>query len=103
MPNPLKLIVLAVALYSFSGGVIAQAANDDYPKMAPLDQYLIADENAEIALARSAAPSSISDAAEVMVLKRDGYETVVKGTNGFMITVDVASTDVKAAPMAGTK
>ena len=43
-----------------------------YPAMAPLDQYLIPDENAEIALARSAAPASISDAAEVLVLRRDG-------------------------------
>jgi hypothetical protein len=52
-----------------------------YPAMALLDQYLIPDENAEIALARSAAPASISDAAEVMVLRRDGYATAVKGAN----------------------
>ena len=48
--------------------------------MAPLDQYLMPDENAEIALARSAAPASISDAAEVMVLGPKGYTTAVKGT-----------------------
>ena len=52
--------------------------------MAPLDQYLIPDENAEIALARSSAPASISDAAEVMVLRRDGYATAVKGSNSFV-------------------
>ena len=40
--------------------------------MAPLDQYLMPDENSEIALARSAAPASISDGAEVMVLGREG-------------------------------
>ena len=56
--------------------------------MAPLDQYLIADENAEIALARSAAPASISDAAEVMVLRRNGYTTAVKGSNGFVCIVE---------------
>jgi hypothetical protein len=56
--------------------------------MAPLDQYLIADEKAEIALARSAAPASVSDAAEVMVLRRDGYTTAVKGSNGFVCMVE---------------
>jgi len=56
--------------------------------MAPLDQYLIADEKAEIALARSAAPGSISAAAEVMVLGHEGYKTVVKGTNGFLCLVE---------------
>src|SRR6267154_879543 len=59
-----------------------------YPAMALLDQYLIPDENAEIALARSAAPASISDAAEVMVLRRDGYATAVKGANGFLCIVE---------------
>jgi sec-independent protein translocase protein TatC len=48
----------------------AQAEKAPYPAMAPLDEYLIADENSEIALARSAAPASISDGAEVMVLGR---------------------------------
>jgi hypothetical protein len=41
-----------------------------YPSRAPLDQYLIADANAEMVLARSAAPDSISRDAEVMVLGR---------------------------------
>jgi hypothetical protein len=39
-----------------------------YPSMAPLDQYLMADRNAEIALARSAAPPSISRDAKFTVL-----------------------------------
>ena len=65
----------------------AQAAKASYPAMAPLEQYLIPDENTEIALARSAAPASISDAAEVMVLRRDGYMTAVKGSNGFVCIV----------------
>jgi hypothetical protein len=59
-----------------------------YPAMALLDQYLIPDENAEIALARSAAPASISDAAEVMVLRRDGYAAAVKGAYGFLCIVE---------------
>ena len=56
--------------------------------MARLDQYLAQDENSEIALARSGAPSSISDAADVMVLRRDGYATAVKGSNGFLCLVE---------------
>ena len=88
-----KLIAFAFALVTVIPGAVAQAAKDAYPAMAPLDQYLIADEQSEIALARSAAPASISDAAEVMVLQRDGYKTAVKGTNGFMITFDIQSTD----------
>jgi len=66
----------------------AQVEKALYPAMAPLDQYLIPDENAEIALARSAAPASISNAAEVMVLRRDGYTTAVKGSNGFVCIVE---------------
>jgi hypothetical protein len=66
----------------------AQAAEALYPAMAPLDRYLIPDEKVEIALARSAAPASISDAAEVLVLRRDGYVTVVKGSNSFVCIVE---------------
>jgi hypothetical protein len=61
-----------------------------YPSMAPLDQYLIADRNAEIALARTAAPPSISGDATVMVLGRQGYETAVEGKNGFVCLVERA-------------
>jgi hypothetical protein len=66
----------------------AQVEKAPYPAMAPLDQYLIADEKAEIALARSAAPASVSDGAEVMVLKRSGYTTALKGSNGFVCLVE---------------
>ncbi len=74
----------------------AQAGKAPYPAMAPVDEYLIVDENTEIALARSAAPASISDGAEVMVLGRKGFSTAVKGTNGFLCLVERswgASTD----------
>jgi hypothetical protein len=56
----------------------AQAQKAPYSDMAPFDQYLIPDEKSEIALARSAAPASISDGAEVMVLGRTGYRTAVQ-------------------------
>ena len=75
----------------------AQTKKAAYPAMAPVDEYLIADENTEIALARTAAPASISDGAEVMVLGRKGFTTAVKGTNGFLCLVERswgASTDI---------
>src|SRR5277367_841297 len=59
-----------------------------YTSMAPLEQYLMADRGAEIALARSAAPESISRDAEVMVLGQHGYESAVKGKNGFVCMVE---------------
>ena len=90
--NHLKIIALSFALQIVLPGTgaqaVAQAGNAAYPSMAPLDQYLISDEKTEIALARSAAPSSISDGAEVMVLGREGYTTAVKGTNGFLCIVE---------------
>ena len=65
----------------------AQDAKTPYPNMAPLDQYLM-ERDAEIALALSAAPESISKDAEVMVLGQHGYETAVKGKNGFVCMVE---------------
>jgi hypothetical protein len=66
----------------------AQDVKAPYPSMAPLDQYLIADRVSETALARSAAPESISRDAEILVLGRHGYETAVKGKNGFVCIVE---------------
>jgi len=90
-----KQKVGAVAIKSFALLVVlgaeyqamAQDATTPYPNMAPIEQYLM-DRTAEIALARSAAPSSISDGAEVMVLGREGYQTAAKGTNGFLCIVE---------------
>jgi hypothetical protein len=90
--NHVRIIVLAFALLILlrgaGGQAVAQTEKTDYPAMAPLEQYLISDEQSEIALARSAAPSSISDRAEVMVLGRDGYKTAARGTNGFLCIVE---------------
>ena len=66
----------------------AQDAKAEYLHMAPLDEYLMTDRNAEITLARSAAPESISRDAEVLVLGRHGYEPAVKGKNGFVCVVE---------------
>jgi hypothetical protein len=81
-----KYIVLALVLGA-AWQVVAQNAETLYPSMAPLDQYLM-DRNSEIAMARSAAPESISRDAGVLVLGRQGYETAAKGTNGFECLVE---------------
>lgn len=59
---------------------------DPYPNMAPLGQYLMP-RDAEIALARSAGPKSISKDAEVLVLGPRGFEVAVAGHNGFVCIV----------------
>jgi len=66
----------------------AQDPKTPYPSMAPVDQYLIPDRDAEIALARSAAPDAISGDATILVLGRHGYETAVEGKNGFVCAVE---------------
>jgi len=78
---------LATTNMGTANQAMAQDAATPYPKMAPIDQYLMTDQSAEIALARSAAPESISSDAEVQVLGRHGFETAVKGTNGFVCIV----------------
>src|ERR1700739_2312283 len=72
-----------VSLLSMTASTRAQEAERPYPKMLPLSQYLM-DRNAAIALARSAAPEGISKDASVLVLTPKGWETAVKGTNGFV-------------------
>lgn len=78
-------LLLAAAVAGSSAAGDAQHA---YPGMAPLPQYLMADRNAEIALARSAAPKAISGKATILVLGPHGYVTAVKGGNGFVCLVD---------------
>jgi hypothetical protein len=57
--------------------------------MAPLNLYLT-DRDTEIAMARSAAPDTISRDASVMVLGEHGYTTAVEGKNGFVCVVERA-------------
>jgi len=90
--NDFKLVASVLLIHlCLSGGTrpaTAQTGKAAYPAMAPVEEYLIADQNAEIALARTAAPASIADGAEVMVLGRRGFTTAVKGTNGFLCVVE---------------
>ena len=63
-----------------------QDVKPPYATMAPLEQYLM-DRDAEIALARSAAPDAISHDATILVLTRHGYETAIEGKNGWVCWV----------------
>ena len=65
----------------------AQGSTSPYPSMAPIAQYRMT-AAAEIAMARSAAPESISANAAILVLGDSGYETAVKGRNGFVCFVE---------------
>ena len=88
-PETVRTIAIFVMGAALSSAWHAQAqdAKPLYPTMAPMEQYLMADRDAEIALARSAAPDSISRDADVLVLSAHGYETAVKGKNGFVCIV----------------
>jgi hypothetical protein len=84
----MRALVLAMALALGAAPAWALGGTGTYGAMAPVGQYLTADRNAEIALARSAAPPAISDEATIMVLGRGGYETAAKGRNGFVCLVE---------------
>src|ERR1700756_4396524 len=81
------LVVLGTAYRAMTQDAGKLSTTTPYTKMAPIDQYLMTDQTAEIALARSAAPESIARDAEVQVLGRHGFEMVVKGKNGFVCIV----------------
>ena len=92
--NRRRLVRVACLSFGLILGLIgmkqgqAQAPKTAYSNMAPLEHYFMADRNAEIALARSAAPEAISGEAKILVLGRQGYETAVEGKNGFVCVVE---------------
>jgi hypothetical protein len=75
------LLPLAASTLSYAGAPA-------YPGMAPIARYDISDRAAEIALARTAAPASISGGAQILILGKHGYETAVRGHNGFVCLVE---------------
>jgi hypothetical protein len=83
--------VALVAMFGVAWLSQAQDSNAEdpkspYPTMAPIEQYRM-DRDAEIALARTAAPPSVSRDAEIMVLGQKNFETAVQGKNGFVCMV----------------
>lgn len=82
----IQALVLVVVL-GVAGHGHAENLKTTYPR-APTAQYLMSDQKAEIALARSAAPVAVSRDATIQVLAEHGYETVVQGKNGFVCLVE---------------
>jgi hypothetical protein len=64
------------------------SVSQQYPRMAAIEQYMMADSAAEIAMGRSAAPEAIARDATVLVLGKGGYKTAVNGKNGFTCLVE---------------
>lgn len=81
------LLMLTGLLGLAAGSARAAGAPSPYPSMAPVAQYLSSNREAEIALARTAAPKSVSDDATILTLTKEGFETAVKGSNGFVCFV----------------
>jgi hypothetical protein len=89
MSNEIRFVALALLL----GGVEvvhAEGAEPAYPNMAPLELYRSESKEDEIAFARSAAPPSIANDAEILTLGAHGYDVAVKGKNGFVCIVERA-------------
>ncbi|HEY4050479.1 MAG TPA: hypothetical protein VGM27_26750, partial [Acidobacteriaceae bacterium] len=78
-----KLQVVLVTLLSGFGaaGLLAQEM-----KYAPLSEYMMP-QDTEVALAKSAAPQSISNHATIKVLTTSGYQVVQQGDNDFVCMV----------------
>jgi hypothetical protein len=91
MAHALRGALAAIlAALGAAGAAQAGAASPGYPAMAPIGEYRMASPADEIALARSAAPPSVSADAEVMVLGDHAYETAAPGKNGFVCLIQRA-------------
>lgn len=77
----IRIGTLALLATLLSGTLQAQSMK--YP---PLSEYMMAPD-AEMALARSAAPENVSEHATVMVLTASGYKVEAQGDNGFVCMV----------------
>ena len=77
--NMAGLVLLIVSMEAVS----AHGQSLKYP---PLSEYMMTPE-AEVALARSAAPEAITGHATVKILTPSGYEVATEGDNGFVCLV----------------
>ena len=79
-----KLVASIAAILLSAAAILASAQGQtQYP---PLSKYMMP-QDAEIALARSAAPANVSDRATIKVLNESGYEVAIEGDNGFVCMV----------------
>jgi hypothetical protein len=82
--KPWKLVAYAaVILISIAAMPSSAQGQTQYP---PLSEYLMP-QDAEIALARSAAPANVSDRATIKVFTESGFEVAIEGDNGFVCMV----------------
>jgi hypothetical protein len=79
----MKLTIVLVSLLASLGATAVWAQGPKYP---PLSEYMMAPE-AEVALAKSAAPEKVSARAIVKILTPSGYKITAQGDNGFVCLV----------------
>ena len=105
-PTFFAIAVFAIAFFAIASSATASPAAGStaatspaapYPAMAPIEAYLM-DRSQEIALARTAAPGSISKDATILVMTRKGYETAIAGSNGFVCWVGRGFVGASDAP-----
>jgi len=90
-----RRLIACLMLTSF-GAATGWAQDSKYP---PLSEYMMAPE-AEVALAKSAAPDKVSGRATIKVLTPSGYKVTAQGDNGFVCLVMrgwAAATSTKAS------
>ena len=78
-----KLFLMLVSLLASLDALAVWAQGPKYP---PLSEYMMATE-AEVALARSAAPEKVSARATVKILTPSAYKVAAQGDNGFVCMV----------------
>lgn len=76
----------AFRLVALLFGLSAMGMYAQDTKYAPLGEYMMS-QDAEVSLAKSAAPASISDHATIKVFTSSGYRVVHEGDNGFVCMV----------------
>jgi hypothetical protein len=81
-----EMRTLTFALVSLTASLEVATVWAQGAKYPPLSDYLMP-RDAEIALARSAAPAGISDRATIKVLTRSGYSIAHEGDNGVVCMV----------------
>jgi hypothetical protein len=79
-----KLVASGAAILLSAAAILTSAQGQtQYP---PLSEYMMP-QDAEIALARSAAPANVSDRATIKILNESGFEVAIEGNNGFVCMV----------------
>lgn len=78
-------LAMALSVAATTGDAATQSAKDTLARLAI---YMPQSPEAEIALARSAAPPSVSSGADILLFGATGYELKSKGNNGFSCLVE---------------